>query len=429
MRHGRVAPLKNTFTFAHAADLHLDSPFRGVSIHDPSIVNTLRASTFDAYRSLIDLCVERQAAFLLIAGDVYDAEDRSLRAQLRFRDGLVRLGERGISAFVVHGNHDHYGSAASTIRWPENAHIFDRAKVESRVVTVNGDPAAVVCGISHGRKNETENLAQKFWPSDTGLFNIGLLHCNVGGNTGHEPYAPCDLSDLLDVRFDYWALGHVHERHSLCGPPHVLYPGNIQGRHFREAGARGCFLVTVEGTEVTNLEFCPLDSVRWLEASVKIDGLATIDELDRSITETVQGFVRQGEGRPVVCRVSVEGRGPLYQGLRKRNTASDLLDRVRETFEGEEPFVWINEVSIDCRPEIDVEKRREAGDFLAQVLTISAEAAQSPEGAGELGRRALSNLLSNRQLEKAIGGFSDRDIARMTREAELICLDKLEAGE
>jgi DNA repair protein SbcD/Mre11 len=429
MRHGRVAPLKNSFTFVHAADLHLDSPFRGVSILDPSIVNTLRDSTFNAYRSLIDLCIERQAAFLLVAGDVYDAEDRSLRAQLRFRDGLVRLAEKGIRAFVVHGNHDHCGTAASAIRWPENVHIFDHHKMESRVVTVNGAPAAVVYGLSHGRKSESENLAKRFRPSDMVLFGIGLLHCNVGANTGHEPYAPCELSDLLDVRLDYWALGHVHERRSLCGAPHVLYPGNIQGRHFREAGERGCFLVTVEGTEVANVEFCPLDSVRWLEASVDIGGIATIDELDRSVMETIQGLVRKSEGRAIVCRLNVEGRGSLYQELRKSNNVADLLDRVREAFEGEDPFVWVHELIIDCRPEIDVERRREAGDFLAQVLSVSAEIERSPEGAREFSRRALSCLLSNRQIEKTIGGFSEGELARMSREAELICLDSFESGE
>lgn len=420
---------KNSFTFLHAADLHLDSPFKGITIHNSSIVDVLRSATFDAYRSLIDLCIERQANFLLITGDVYDAEDRSLRAQLRFRDGLIRLAERNIRAFVAHGNHDHYGSRSSTIRWPENVHIFDHHKVESEVVRVNGDPVAVISGISHARKNETQNLAKRFEPSDKELFRIGLLHCNVGSNTDHQPYAPCELYDLLDARVDYWALGHVHEKRALSSAPHVLYPGNIQGRHFREKGERGCFLVTVKDKEVTDVEFCPLDSVRWLEASVGIEGLTTIDELDRSITETVQRLVREADGRAVVCRVNVEGRGLLHQELRKNGNVSDLLDRVRETFHGDDPFVWVQEFTIDCRPEMDIQKRKEAGDFLAQVLSISEEIAQSPEKAGEMARVALSDLLGNRQFEKAIGGFSESEIAQMITEAELICLDKLDAGE
>ena len=177
-----MASKTKSFTFVHAADLHLDSPFKGLRNPDASIVGALRSATFDAYGALIDLCLERDAAFLLVAGDIYDAEDRSLRAQLRFRDGLARLAGRHIPAFVVHGNHDHYGSISSSIRWPENVRIFGHRAVESAVVERNGEPIAAISGISHGRRNETENLAMRFEPPGDRLFSNrdAPLQCRPG---------------------------------------------------------------------------------------------------------------------------------------------------------------------------------------------------------------------------------------------------------
>jgi len=417
---------RKPFTFVHAADLHLDSPFKGLRDPDPAIIDAMRSATFDAYGALIDLCLEREAAFLLVAGDIYDAEDRSLRAQLRFRDGLVRLAERNIPSFVVHGNHDHYGSMSSSLRWSESVRIFGHRAVESAVVERNGEPIATISGISHARRNETENLAERYEPPGTDCFRIGMLHCNVGSATGYEPYAPCELPDLVGRGFDYWALGHIHEKAILSCSPHIVYPGNVQGRHFRETGERGCFVVTVEDNEVCHIEFCPLDRVRWLEGSVSISAISTVDGLERAIFDTVHRLVATSDGRALVCRLTIEGRGSLFGELRRPGNITDLAERARESFRSDAPFVWLQELIVDCRPETDISRRKEAGDFLAEVLSIAEEIVESPAKMEEFARGALADLLQNRQFEKGIGPFSQEEISTMMREAELICLDKLE---
>ena len=419
----------NAFTFVHAADLHLDSPFKGITADSPVIAETLRSATFNAYNSLIDLCIEHQVSFLLISGDIYDGEDRSLRAQLRFRDGLVKLDENGIKAFIAHGNHDPHNTLSPKIQWPKNTHIFAPNKVESIIVYSDGGAIAMVSGISHGRKNETQNLATKFKRNNSGLFEVGLLHCNVGSHTGHDPYAPCELSDLLSAGLDYWALGHVHEKKRLNTDPYVVYPGNSQGRHFHECGERGCFLVKVQEQVVSNIEFIPLDGVRWLESSVSIDGLRTLDELDRTITQTVNSFVEEAAGRAVIARMDVIGRGPLYIELRKTANSEGLLERVRELYTDEDPFVWIQEITISCRPEIDIERRRETGDFLGQALKIAKETVDSSEKRTVMAQGALSELTENRHFQKAIGQFSAHEIEKMIEEASFICIDSLETGE
>ncbi len=418
--------MSRSFSFVHVADLHLDSPFKGVTAKNPAMADRLRSATFHAFDALIDLCIEREVQFLLVAGDIYDGEDRSLRAQLRFRDGLARLAGKNIATYVVHGNHDPYDSRSASIEWPARVRIFGCRGVESASFEREGATVAVISGISHARKNETENLAKRFRRRESEPFHIGLLHCTVGPNTGHDPYAPCQLSELVETEFDYWALGHVHEKGLLEGAPMVVYPGNTQGRSFHEKGKRGCHVVTVEDGRVAKVEFCALDAVRWTEIDVPIDGVLSLDRLCLDLQAGLQGIIRQADGRAVICRVALRGRGPLYHELRREDAVGELRERSQESLAGEDQFVWVQGIDFRCRPEIDVEERRKGGDFLAQVLTIAGELADEPSRARQ---RELSDLLANRAIRTAVDGFTDDEVRRMVEMAELICIDALEASE
>jgi DNA repair protein SbcD/Mre11 len=266
------------FRFVHVADLHLDTPFACARAESPKIADALRAATFRAWQRVVEVSIENEAAFVVVAGDIYDASQKSLRAQLRFREGLDLLSRNEISVFVTHGNHDPLDSVSASVPPPSNTFVFGD-EVETREVRRNGQLLARVTGISHPEKNESRNLARLF-PAPTkdevGVFELALLHCNVGADTGHDPYAPCALDDLVTAGYHYWALGHVHERRILSRSPSVVYPGNTQGRSLREAGPRGCMLVQVEGSEVLGEpKFIETDSVRWLSADVQADRLRT----------------------------------------------------------------------------------------------------------------------------------------------------------
>lgn len=96
----------STLKFIHCADLHLDSPFAGLSETSAALAAFLRGATFSAFKNAVDCALRNQADFFLISGDVYDGEDRSVRAQLFFLEQLKRLSDAGIPSFTVHGNHD-----------------------------------------------------------------------------------------------------------------------------------------------------------------------------------------------------------------------------------------------------------------------------------------------------------------------------------
>jgi len=414
------------FSFVHGADLHLDSPFTGVTAQAPDVAEALRAATFEAFQSLIQLCLDRRPAFLLLAGDVYDGADRSLRAQLRFRDGLATLAEQGIRSFVVHGNHDPLEGWSSSITWPPEVHVFGKDTVETVTVEKDGSPIAAVSGVSYGRRRETRNLAQRFSAEERGgLFQIALLHCNCGANADHEAYAPCSLSDLQGAGFDYWALGHVHEKAVLTESPYVVYPGNTQGRHIREQGERGCYWVTVNEAHNAAVEFCALDAVRWLTGEVRIDDFDTIDRLERGLAETVETFREHADGRSVVCRIALAGRGPLYKELRRPNAVADLLEHVRERFASERPFVWLEAIEANCRPEVDLAKRRKGTDLLAQVLNEAGDI-RGGQDLREALAPVLDDLFEDGRARKALDPLGEDELRRVLDEAELLCLDMLE---
>lgn len=415
------------FSFVHAADLHLDSPFTGVTATSPAVAELLRRATFDAFEQLIDLCLGRRVDFLLVAGDVYDGADRSLRAQLRFRDGLARLAAAGIRSFVVHGNHDALDGWSSALEWPAGVHVFGE-RLETVAVERDGAPLARVSGISYPRRQEERNLAALFGGAPSGgAFHIGLLHANVGGNTQHDPYAPCEVADLLDRGIDYWALGHVHSRQILRRErPFAVYPGNLQGRHMRETGERGCVVVTVYGDAVA-IDFAAVDAVRWEWVEVDIGGAETMDALETAVDEALSRAASTTADRPLLCRLRLTGRGPLHRDLRRSDAVAALLERGRERWAEARPLVWVEAIDVACRPEVDLAARRAGQDLTAEVLR-AADDWRTGDLDASLGE-ALAPLYRDPRLRRLLREPDAEELERLLAEAEMLCLDRLETPE
>src|SRR5678815_3517801 len=256
--------------FIHAADLHLDSPFRGVGDVSPELREQLQTATMGALQKIVDHTISARADFLVIAGDLYDSRDRSLRALLTFRRQMERLAERDISVYIVHGNHDPLNGWGSEFQLPPNVTTFT-GKPATEPVIRRGKEIARVTGISYARERVTENLASSMKPDSDSPYSVGLLHANVAGQTGHADYAPVTLDELSSSGFDYWALGHVHTRSILAQEPAtVVYPGNPQGRNPREPGPRGCLQVDINRNGDAQLSFVDTSVARWVHLEVPI---------------------------------------------------------------------------------------------------------------------------------------------------------------
>ncbi len=415
------------FRFVHAADLHLDSPFAGIGAAiPPALRDMLLTATFDAYDNLIGLCIREQVDALLIAGDVYDGADRSLRAQLKFVAGLQRLHEAGIRSFVCHGNHDPLDGWDAGLALPPSAHRFG-AEVEA----VPFDPArpelATVHGVSYPRQQVLENLVPGFVRNGSPAFAIGLLHANAGSNTGHAPYAPCTVDDLAKAGIDYWALGHVHTRQILRERgPAIVYPGNTQGRHPNETGPRGAFLVSVDASGTPTMEFRPLDAVRWEQVEVDVTEAGSIQQVLDLVARGVGETLDAGGGRPVVYRLNLRGRTALYGDILHSSNLDDLQASLNGEWAGQRPFAWCERITHNLRPEFDRDAALAGGDFLAEVLGGADAIRADPAALAEL-QAALEPLYTNDRARRVLKGEmpAGDDLLRLLGDAEIECVDRL----
>lgn len=308
--------------FLHAADIHLDSPLRGLESYDGAPVEEIRGATRRALRNLVDLALEQSVDLVVIAGDLYDGDWRDHNTGLFFVSQASRLTAAGIPLVMIRGNHDAANQMTRSLPLPKNPDgssiLLSSKSCDSRRFQRLG---IAVHGRSFRQRAETENMAADYPAADGGMFNIGLLHTSLTGAEGHEPYAPCTPQQLADKHYDYWALGHVHTRgeRQVEGAAPVVFPGNIQGRHVRETGVKGCVIVDVDAAGKTTCAFHPLDVVRWqvchLDASQVDHGDTLVDLFGRWLTDQVEA----AEDRSLVARVRLAGPSPIHAGLMMRH--------------------------------------------------------------------------------------------------------------
>jgi DNA repair exonuclease SbcCD nuclease subunit len=373
------------FQFMHAADLHLDTPFTGVHRVDAHLATKLRDATIEAFENLVAAALERSIAFVVIAGDVYDGPERGVRAQLAFRDGLKRLAQAGIRSFVVHGNHDPVDEGWSAVRqWPDGVTVFGAEEVATIPVERDGQTLALIHGISYSRRAVTENLALRFRRSSAHCFQVGVLHCNAGANTEHAPYSPCSIEDLLASGLDYWALGHVHVRQVLFeNGPWIAYPGNLQGlsRKSSERGAKGALVVDVDDIRVARIDFIAMDTVRFDDLEIDIAGVPDVASLVDGLVDAARDRAAIHDGRMVVLRVAITGRGAVHRDLHRGDVRDQVLGPARIALASRTQSVWLDMVEDRTKPEIDIEALRGRGDFTADLIETVDSLLAAPSSA------------------------------------------------
>ncbi len=425
-----------TYRFVHAADLHLDSPFQGISAEIHEQAEILRRATFAAYSGIIDLCLEEQASALLVAGDVFDSADNSLIAQLRFRDGLTRLAEGGIRSFVCHGNHDPLDGWRARLDWPEESHRF--GSTPEAVSLLPNDPhSPLIYGVSYPKREMRENLVTGFPPRNPERPAIGLLHANVGADTGHDAYAPCSVQDLVDSGYDYWALGHVHARQLLRNPmaeaPGIVYPGNSQGRHANELGPRGVYVVDMnERGAVTSLRFQAIDTTRWELIEVPIGRIDDEQALIDALETLVETALASAGGRHLIYRIRLTGRGEIHGTLIRPDVLGDLKTQLNESYGARSPFALCVRVKDETSGTIDRQELARGSDFVADLLALIDELRGDPAGLRQLAEEAgLADLYGHARARRFLDDLrqpTGSELASLIEQAEQLLLDGLVEG-
>ena len=334
------------FTFMHAADLHLDSPLAGLRGKSATWAQRVEQASRQAFSNLIALTMAQGCQFMVLAGDVFDGELRNYQTGLFFLDGMRQLHAAGIEVFVILGNHDAENQFAGQLPLSQNVHLLARDRPESLPVA---GLAATVHGQSFAQRDVVENLARNYPAPVPGHFNIGLLHTACQGSEGHHAaYAPCSLAQLVNHGYDYWALGHIHARQELSTYPHVLYPGNLQGRSPRETGAKGATLVRVADGRVAAASHHDLDVVRW--AQVQVD-LAQVQER-AGVVPTLRAALAEpvaaAQHRALALRIRLSGRTPLHAPLQRG--LAGLRDEVERLLAALADDLWLEKLELTTEP-------------------------------------------------------------------------------
>lgn len=428
--------------YIHAADLHLDAAFKGLSrdAADPAMAQSLHQATFTALERLVDMCAAEKPDFLVIAGDIYNQEDRSIKAQLCLRDACKRLEEHGIPVFLAHGNHDPLPSRLQTIHWPDNVVIFGDG-VESWPVLREGRLVAVVHGISHSSAKEGRNLAQAFSrqrprgvEEDSPCFHLGVLHCTLDSSAHGERYAPCTLSDLENAGLDAWALGHIHQRSIVSMEPFVAYAGNTQGLHILEGGPRGCLLVhaSPRGDAPEQFQckadFRPLGPVQWETLAVGIEDVQHIDTLEGRLMDAVEAAAARTDVscQALIVRLRLTGRTLLDKDLRTPAVVQELAERLRANTL-DKPSVWIKDIEVETGQELDLDALCKREDLLGEVVRLALAGEQDAGAASALVSPALDTLFKHAKAKSVLTSPDDAQMREVLSEARKLCIDLMEA--
>jgi DNA repair exonuclease SbcCD nuclease subunit len=416
--------------FIHAADLHIDSPLRGLERYEGAPVDDVRGATRRAFENLVDLAVREAVDMVVLAGDLFDGDWQDYNTGLFFQKGLARLSAVGIVTVIAKGNHDAQSKVTKSLKWPDLVHELPANKPK----TLHFEELGVaVHGQSFASAAVTEDLAAGYPPSVPGCFNIGVLHSSLTGRPGHSPYAPTTVEVLQQRGYQYWALGHVHAREEVCRNPWIVFPGNIQGRHIRETGSKGCSLVTVEDDQVVEVRHVPLDVLRWATLKLNIGSLSDLDSLLVAAGTQLQHLLAEADGRLLAVRVFIAGTGPVHELLaqRGRDFEEDLRAlAIRESNEQ----LWLEKIRIDTQPSLDVDALIQRDDPIGQLLRELRQLQADPAAAAALMQEAGQDvgprlrLVPELKSEEGVDFDSAELAVELLRQAEADLLARL-AGE
>ncbi len=401
-------------SFLHAADLHLGAPLLSLGRRlDDDRAEHYRRLARGALDNLVDTAIARRVDFVVLSGDIYDAADREVSAQIRFANALGRLHEAEIPVFIVHGNHDpvvtSYRPAAAL---PPTVTVFEPDRVAVHVLGASDGSEVAVAGTSFARVHESRNLAADFASIDTGGRRcVAVLHANVDTTVGHDPYAPCSVDDLRAAPVHYWALGHVHLRtlESLGHDRWWAYSGNLQGRSTKpsECGPKGVLIGEFTDHGVAEAEFAACDAVRFERIDVDVSEADDAADAFDIAADHIRSAVTEAGSIPLLIRLGLFGATAAHEALASETV--DLTELLRESHPDCAGDGAILAVRSSTTPSISRSQLLDRQDLLAAVLQRLDELrAGGSDAIDAVVFDDLASTISHRRTRDLISAARDR---------------------
>lgn len=356
----------SAFRFVHTADVHLDSPLRSLALRNPDLRELVSNATRRAFQATIELCLAEKVHALLIAGDLYDNDQTSMKTARFLSQQLKRLHDVGIRTYVIRGNHDAVARISGEMAFEDSVQIYGTRAEAVAFQRGDGGVPVHIHGLSFAQAQAPESLLLKYGPKVDGGINIGLLHTSLGGAAGHDVYSPCQAADLHATGFDYWGLGHIHRRMVNGGPTTIVMPGMPQGRDVGEAGAKSVALVTIAGNGAITVEEKLTSVAQFEQVQVDLSGITEWRELPIRVGRALEQARAAASSEHIIARLILTGETPLAWQVRRDG------DLAREEAEQRAENVgrcWIDKLEIACEmPRVGTRAELDKLSELSQLI-------------------------------------------------------------
>ncbi|MDD4494935.1 MAG: DNA repair exonuclease [Eubacteriales bacterium] len=350
--------------FIHTSDIHLGSLLHITGEMPAEIAMLAAEATYEAFHNICAAAVEYEVDFIVISGDLYDREARSIRAVDFFVQQCKMLAGHNIFVYVIAGNHDPIGEQPELFKMPENVTLIRSEQPETHTFrNAKGEETARIIGQSYRGREDSRSMHLEYSAPDAGLCNIALLHTQL--EPFNNRYVPCSLSELKETRnIHYWALGHIHHRRIFDESiPVTAFSGIPQGRDSGEDGTGGCYLIDLDTSEKTEIKFIPTSPVEWIEAEIMVDEgeearnineleekmYVKADEILKSVPSMNSGETYNKHFKGYVVLWSIKGKGDIHELLASQhNEVINLLkEKLQQRFCGAKPFLWTESIEIN----------------------------------------------------------------------------------
>lgn len=409
--------MSEQISFIHAADLHLDSPFQGLASVPEDIFKQIQASTFDALDNLVKTAISKKVDFILLVGDLFDNEHQSLKAQIKLKKAFEELNRHAINVYLSYGNHDFVKGNTYPVTYPDNVYIFNEEAVGHFTFYKNDREVANIYGFSYENRSVKQNKASEFEVQNQDVpFHIAMLHGSLYNNTEHDTYAPFYLNELSDKDFDYWALGHIHQREILNQNPPIIYPGNTQGRNRKESGARGCYHVSLHKNE-TDMTFIPLHAAQFNTLIVDVTKYSEPHLLEEVIQHTIQ---EQGYQVPQLLSIELKGSGPELDLWAKEGFIDDMIELLNDTMTRKSRWDFIFRYNIKIEQTYKEEELMKGDHFIGELLRHSEDAPI---------HTYTQEVYRHKQARKYVKALTATEEADIRQQAKELVLAELLKGE
>ena len=213
--------------FIHMADLHFDTPLISLK-NNRDLIKKRRTEHRQIFRDVIGLAKKENVDFLFISGDLFEQKFVE-KGTIEFIISSFQLIP-DTKIFIAPGNHDPLikNSPYLTYDWPDNVTIFSGEIGMFSYDNIN------IYGIGFNDYEFSSDEIASLKIEDEDKINVLVTHGTLDG--GSKKYFDIKSKDL--EKFDYVALGHIHEK--KIDDTGIIYPGSLMSIGFDELRRAWC---------------------------------------------------------------------------------------------------------------------------------------------------------------------------------------------